>query len=293
MTHCHQPKTFNGQFFLAIILNLLFVISEIFYAIKANSTTLLADAGHNFGDIAGLLVAWGANYLLALPASTRYSYGFKKASILASLTNALLLTATASLIAIEAIHKLCHPTPVKENIVIYVALIGMLINGGTALLFMHGAHEDLNIKAAFVHLAADAIIAAGVVFTGIAIVYSKQLWLDPLVSLVIVVIILYNTSSILRDAVNLSLDAIPYHIDHEKVQAYLLSLPGITAIHDLHIWALSTKEIALTAHLLGPETNFTDTAFIAIKKQLQQQFKISHVTLQIEQATITETCQNC
>lgn len=296
MHHCHHHinyQSFNSRFLIAIVINVLFVICEILYAKIANSTILLADAGHNFGDIVGLLISWIANYLLTLPSKKRYSYGFKKASVFASLANALLLTATSVLISLEAINKFHNASVINEQMVINVALLGILINGSTALLFKQGAQYDLNLKSAFVHLSSDAFIAGGVVISNLLILYTKQVWLDPLISLIIVMIILYSTIKLLINSVNLLIDAIPYHIDFEGVQNYLNNLPGVSSIHDLHIWALSTQEVALTSHLIMPHQKLTDADLINIKSHLQHEFNINHVTLQIEQGDGEHMCQSC
>lgn len=280
--HSHTPESFNKAFSIAITLNLLFIFGQIFYAFLANSMSLMADAIHNFGDVFGLVLAWGANWLLTRPARKRFSYGFKKTTVLAALTNALLLVATSALIIFESIHKLLHLTEINEVIVIIVAAIGILINGGTALLFMKGAHDDLNIKSAFFHLLADALISIGVVIAAIIIYYTHWLWLDPIVGLLIVCIILFGTWGLLRDSVRLMLDAIPRHIDHEGIRAYFLSLPGVESLHDLHIWGLSTKEVALTAHLIMPESRLSDDDYKNINAVLKSQFKVDHVTIQTE-----------
>ncbi|HSW71454.1 MAG TPA: cation diffusion facilitator family transporter [Gammaproteobacteria bacterium] len=296
--HHHElPKqathSFNVAFAIAVILNFSFVVIEVFYAHTANSMALLADAVHNFGDVFGLLLAWGANWLLRFPARKRYSYGYKRITILASLANALILVATSALIAYEAIYKLLHLTPVNEFIILVVALIGIFINGGTSLLFMRGIHEDLNIKGAFVHLAADALISAGVVFASALIWYTGQYWLDPAFSLIIVFIVLWSTWTLLRDSVVLLLDAIPHYIDHAGIKDYLSHLPGVEAIHDLHIWGLSTREIALTAHLIMPGKKLSDADFVQINTDLKKKFRIDHATLQIEAGSLEFPCEGC
>jgi cobalt-zinc-cadmium efflux system protein len=291
--HSHSPHSFNVAFALAIGLNLIFVIAEIIYALSANSMTLLADAVHNFGDVFGLLLAWGANWLLSFPARKRYSYGYKRITILASLANALILVATSAMIVFESVYKLFHLSPIHEQTVIIVALVGIFVNGGTSLLFMRGIHDDLNIKGAFIHLAADALLAAGVVVTGLLIWYTGELWLDPAVSLVLVFIILWNTWKLLRDSVSLLLDAMPHYIDHSGIKAYLSELRGVTAIHDLHIWGLSTREIALTAHLVMPELRLTDADFEKINAHLKEKFRIDHATLQVETGTTEFPCEGC
>jgi cobalt-zinc-cadmium efflux system protein len=282
--HAHHtpPQSFNLAFAIAISLNLGFTVLETTYAFLANSMGLLADAAHNFGDVFGLALAWGANFLLTLPARKRYSYGYKRTTILAAVANALILVATSAVIAFESVYKLFHVTTVNEHVIIVIALLGIAINGGTALLFMKGAHEDLNIKGAFLHLLYDALIAIGVVIGGIAIYYTGCMWIDPIIGLLIVITILWGTWDLLRDSVRLILDAIPHYIDHIGVNNYLKSLPGVTAIHDLHIWGLSTKEVALTAHLVIAESNLPSVNYQKINTILRDKFKINHVTIQIE-----------
>ncbi len=281
--HAHEPpQSFNAAFAIAVTLNLAFTIFQIVYAFLANSMSLLADAAHNFGDVFGLVLAWGASWLLTLPARKRYSYGFKRTTILAALVNAVILVATSALITFESVYKFFHLSEVNGSIVIIVAAIGIVINGGTALLFMKGAHDDLNIKGAFLHLMGDALISFGVVVTGILITLTGKMWLDPLAGLIIVTIILWGTWGLMRDSVRLILDAIPHHIDHHGVEHFLKTLPGVDAVHDLHIWGLSTKEIALTAHLIMPSSNLTDADYEKINLTLKKQFRIDHATIQVE-----------
>lgn len=279
--HSHAPKSFNLAFALAAGLNLAFTAIEAVYALLAHSMSLLADAGHNLGDVMGLLLAWGASYLLTKPATKRYSYGYKRTSILAAIINALLLVATCAIITYESIHKLFAPAPVNEWMVIIVALIGIAINGGTALLFMKG-QDDLNIKGAFLHLASDALVSLGVVIAGLVILKTGAYWIDPAVGIVIVVIIMAGTWGLLRHSVDLILDAVPKNINRKGVENYLQKVPGITAIHDLHIWGLSTNEVALTAHLIMPEGSLTDEQYAKINEDLHHDFKINHVTIQVE-----------
>lgn len=285
--HHHHPQSFTMAFALAVGLNLAFTIIEAIYALIANSMSLLADAGHNLADVLGLVFAWAAMWLLSKKATEKYSYGFKRTSILAALTNALILIATTIVIAIESIHKLLEPSIINEKIIIIVALIGIFINGGTAILFSKG-HDDLNIKAAFLHLAYDALISLGVVITGVIIYYSHWLWLDPLVGLAIAVMILFGTWSILRQSVDLILDAVPQNIDRHAVEAYLLQHTNISAVHDLHIWGLSTQEIAMTAHLIVPNNDLNDHQMQQIHADLAKQFQIKHATLQTEQSAEAE-----
>ncbi len=291
--HDHMPTTqsLNKAFAWSVILNLGFTLAEIIYALLANSMSLLADAGHNFSDVIGLLFAWGATWLLTRPAQGRFSYGYKKTTILAALANALILILATGMIAYESIHRLMHPAIINEKLVIIVALIGIIINGGTALLFMRGRESDLNVKAAFLHLASDAFIALGVVFTGIIIYYVHWLWLDPVVGLAIVLAILIGTWGVLRDSINLIMDAVPMGLDHSAVEEYLSNIKGVTAIHDLHIWGLSTREVALTAHLVMPNDNLTDENYLQISRELKSRFKINHVTLQVEKGSLEHMCE--
>lgn len=290
--HHHPiPHSFNKSFGIAVLLNFGFTVFQATYAILANSMSLLADAAHNFGDVFGLVLAWGASWLLTLPARKRYSYGFKRTTIIAALSNALILVATSALIIYESLYKLWHLTQVNEQIVIVVALVGIVINSGTAMLFMKGAHDDLNIKGAFLHLMGDALISIGVVIAGILIYFTHQVWIDPLVGLFIVVIILMGTWGLLRDSTGLILDAIPRHIDQHGIEHYLEEIPGVKAVHDLHIWGLSTKEVALTVHLIMPERSLSDEDYIKINTELKKQFRIDHATIQVEKGSPEFPCQ--
>jgi cobalt-zinc-cadmium efflux system protein len=280
--HHHAPKSFNLAFALAVGLNFGFTIIEAIYAILANSMGLLADAGHNLGDVLGLLFAWGASWLLTLPATERYSYGYKRTSILAAIINALFLVATCAIIAYESIIKIMQPAPINEMMVIVVAAIGIVINGSTALLFMRGQKEDLNIKGAFLHLASDALISLGVVIAGFIVLKTGKFWIDPIVGILIVIAILISTWGLLRHSIDLILDAVPHGINRAGVTDYLMQVDGVTKIHDLHIWGLSTNEVALTAHLIVPRGNFTDALYAKINDDLLHTFKIHHVTIQVE-----------
>lgn len=288
--HHPVPTDFNLAFACAVSLNLLFTLFEGGYAIFAHSMSLLADAGHNLGDVLGLSLAWGANWLLTKAATERYSYGYKSTTIIASIINALLLVATSAIIAYESIGKLFHPAIVNEHVVIIVALVGIFINGGTALMFMRGHKEDLNIKGAYLHLAADALVSIGVVVAGIIILFTKWYWVDPVVGLLIVATIIAGTWGLLRHSLDLLLDAVPRHINQTGVATYLSSIPGVTAVHDLHIWGLSTKEVALTAHLVMPEQELHDADYSRIAEALKHDFKIGHVTLQVEKGSLEHNC---
>lgn len=289
--HHHTPSSFNAAFALAILLNLAFTAGEATYAFLGNSMSLLADAAHNFGDVFGLVLSWGASWLLTLPPKKRYSYGYKRTTILASLTNALILVTTSALIAYESIRKLIWvPVHVNESVVIIVALVGIFINCGSALLFRRGAKEDLNIHGAFLHLMLDGCIAVAVVITGILIFFTKKFWLDPVVGLLIVGIILWGTKGLLQNSIRLLLDAVPHHIDDGAIEHFLKNIPGVTAIHDFHVWGLSTKEIALTVHLIMPDTTLTDADYQKINLTLKEKFRVDHATIQIEKGCIEHAC---
>lgn len=289
--HHPTPQSFNLAFGTSVLLNLGFTIFQAIYALSAHSMSLLADATHNFGDVFGLVLAWGATWLLTLPSRKRYSYGFKRGTIIAALINALILVGTSTIITYQSIYKLFHVTPVNAEIVMVVALIGIVINGGTALLFRKGAHDDLNIKGAFMHLLADALISIGVVISGFLVMQTHAMWIDPLTGLLIVLIILWGTWGLLRDSVRLILDAIPHHIDFHGVEDYLRTLHGVKAVHDLHIWGLSTKQIALTAHLVMPSAKLSDEDYGMINATLKQKFRIDHVTLQVETGSVEFPCE--
>ncbi len=279
--HHEAPTTFTLAFALAIGLNLAFTIIEAIYALIAHSMSLLADPGHNLGDVVGLLLSWGAMWLLAKKATDKYSYGFKRTTILAALTNALLLIIAVVGIFYESVHKLIEPTMVNEKIVIVIALIGIFINGGTALLFMKG-QDDLNIKAAFMHLAYDALVSFGVVLTGIVIYFTHWHFLDPIVGILVALFILLGTWKLLRQSVDLILDAVPANINRDAIQEYLANIPYVRTVHDLHIWGLSTKETALTAHLVMPDNKINNELLAEIHHTLEHKFSIKHSTIQVE-----------
>jgi cobalt-zinc-cadmium efflux system protein len=291
--HSHHESSapqHHLAFLVATSFNFLFVIAEAVYALMANSMSLLADAGHNLSDVFGLALAWVANWLLTKPSTERYSYGYKKTTILASLSNALLLVFATGIIIYESVLRLLHPTHVTESIIMIVAGVGILINGGTALLFITKSKDDLNIKSAFLHLASDALLSLGVVITGAVVLYTHWLWLDPLVGILIAVAILVGTWGLMRDSVNLILAAVPRHIPQEKVHKYLSTIPGVTAVHDLHIWGLSTREVALTAHLIMPDKALSDEDFHEINDYLKHHFKINHATIQVERGHLENPC---
>ena len=280
--HAHGPANFGRAFAIGIGLNVAFVAIEFAYGVLANSMALVADAGHNLSDVLGLVVAWIASVLSKRPPSARYTYGLGASSILAALFNAVLLLLAVGAIALEAIQRLLHPEPVAEVTVMVVAAIGIVINGLTAWLFASGRKGDLNIRGAFLHMVADAAVSAGVVVAAFVILLTGWLWLDPLTSLVIVGVIVWGTWSLLRDSLAMSVSAVPGHIDPQAVRRYLESCAGVSAVHDLHIWPMSTTETALTAHLVVPGGHPGDEFLAIAATELRHRFGIGHATLQIE-----------
>lgn len=288
-SHAHDYKhdhaeagDFGRAFAIGIALNLIYVAAEAGYGLAAGSLALLADAGHNLGDALGLGLSWGAAVLSRRGPSGRFTYGLRSSSILAALANALILMAVTGGIAWEAIWRLGHPVAVTGGTVAVVAAIGIAVNGVTALLFASGRGHDLNLRSAFVHMAADALVTAGVVVAGVAIALTGLLWLDPAVSLAVSAVIVWGSWDLVRQALSLALDAVPQSVDAGAVRAHLLAVPGVTAIHDLHIWGMSTTETALTCHLVMPQGHPGDEALSQIARKLDEHFHIQHTTLQIE-----------
>jgi cobalt-zinc-cadmium efflux system protein len=288
--HDHDSKDYNRAFAFGVALNVGFVVVEAAYGIIAGSLALLADAGHNLSDVLGLLLAWGANYLVRRKPTVRRTYGWRKSSILAALLNAAILLVALGGIAWEAIRRLDAPVPVAGKTIIFVALVGVVVNTVTALLFLPGRKIDLNIRGAFLHMVADAGVSGGVAVAGVAILATGILWIDPVISLVISVIILFGTWRLFRDAFNMAMDAVPKNIDPEAVRSYLSDLPGVIGVHDMHIWAMSTTEIALTVHLIKPDPKDDDTLIEKASKELHDQFGIDHVTLQWERRLSENQC---
>jgi len=280
--HSHAPASFGRAFAIGISLNLAYVVAQVVFGIAAHSLALLADAGHNFGDVLGLGAAWGASYLATKTPTERYTYGMRKTSVLAALGNAVFLLVAVGAITWEAIRRLSEYQPVEGRTVMCVAAVGIVINAATALLFMSGRKGDLNIKGAFLHMAADAAVSAGVVVAGLIIILTGWHWLDPTVSLVINTVIVVGTWSLLRDSFNLSIDAVPEGMDVGDIKRHLAEQSGVTAVHDLHVWAMSTTETALTAHLVIPEASVDDAFLSGICEELHEKFKIGHSTIQIE-----------
>ncbi len=263
-------------------LNLGFVVAEIVFGLAANSLALLSDAGHNAGDVLGLVIAWIAVRLAKALPTKRRTYGLRRFSILAALANAVVLLVAVGAIVVEAAPRIGSPEPVASGTIIVVAAIGVAINTFSALLFLAGREHDLNVKAAFLHMAADAVISLGVVIVGVAIRRTGWNWLDPAVSILVALAIVWGTWGLLRESVNLALDAVPAGIEPEAVEQYLAGLPGVASVHDLHIWGMSTTEAALTAHLVMPSPPADDHFLHTIAHELHQRFRIHHTTIQIE-----------
>ena len=288
--HDHSPSDYNRAFAIGVALNVIYIVVEATYGFLAGSLALLADAGHNLSDVLGLLLAWGANYLVQRKPTQRHTYGWRKSTILAALTNAIILLVAMGGIAWEAVRRFSDPSPVAGKTVIIVAAIGVVINTATALLFLSGRKTDLNIRGAFLHMAADAGVSAGVVLAGVVILATGWPWIDPVVSLTITAIILVGTWGLLRDSFNLALDAVPAGIDPEAVKTYLSDLPGVTGVHDLHIWAMSTSETALTVHLLKPDARDDDALIEQASRELHDRFGIEHITIQWERRPELDHC---
>ena len=280
--HHHGPAAYDRAFAVGVALNLGFVGAEAFYGLTANSLALLADSGHNLSDVAGLLMAWAAVWLTKKRASRRRTYGFGRTTIMASLVNAVVLLLGVGGVAWEAILRLAHPQPVAGGTVMWVAAVGIVVNGATAAMFMAGRKGDLNIRGAFLHMAADAAVSFGVVVAALVMGRTGWLWLDPAVSLVIVVVIAVGTWGLFQESLDLALDAVPAHVDREAVEGFLSGLPGVTAVHDLHIWPLSTTSVALTAHLVRPDAGGDDPLLHRIGAELHEKFGIDHATIQLE-----------
>lgn len=277
-----SPADYGRAFAIGVLLNSAFVLIEAGFGILSGSMALVADAGHNLSDVLSLLIAWGAAYMGGLPASGRYTYGYKSSSILAALANAGLLLVALGAILFETIDRLIDPAPVEGGTMIAVAGVGIVVNGTTALLFASGRKSDINIRGAFLHMAGDTLVSVGVVLAGVLILTTGTMWIDPLTSLVIVFVIAWGTWGLLKDSVKMALHAVPDGIDEGAVRAYLEDLPGVAAVHDLHIWPMSTTETALTAHLVMPGGQPGDSFLHEVTHELEHDFHIGHVTVQVE-----------
>ncbi len=291
--HDHAPASFNRAFAIGIGLNLAFVAIEAFYGWRVNSLALLADAGHNLSDVAGLVLAWGGALAGRLRPDARHTYGWKRGSILAAFANALLLLVAIGALVWEAVGRLMSPDPqagAQGVSIMAVASVGIVINAATAWLFMRGRETDLNIRGAFVHMAADALVSAGVVVAGALTLWVGWAWLDPVVSLLIAGVILWSTWSLFRQSLHLLFDGVPDSVDLLAVRESLLALPGVTQVHDLHVWAMGTSQIAMTAHLITPQGHPDDAFYRAATDLLHERFEITHVTLQAVREPFMPLC---
>jgi cobalt-zinc-cadmium efflux system protein len=293
--HDHAPKDFSFAFAVGIALNLGFVCVEAFYGWRVDSLALLADAGHNLSDVAGLVLAWAGAWAIKLRPNPRHTYGWQRATILAAFANALLLLTVMGGLAWEALGRLFTPSavvnlPTQSETVMWVAGVGIAINAITALMFMQKGKSDLNVRGAFVHMTADALVSLGVVVAGALSLWSGWVWLDPVVSLLIAAVILLSTWDLFYKSLHLLFDGVPHDIDSEAVRAYLASLDGVADVHDLHIWAMSTSQVGLTAQLLVPNGQPDDAFFKAANAHLHDAFDIKHVTLQVTRAPVMEAC---
>ena len=286
--HSHHTEDFSRAFALGIVLNIAIVIVEAVFGFLSNSMALLADAGHNLSDVLSLVVAWAGAVMAKRSPSRRFTYGLKKASILAALVNALFLLVAVGAIAAEAIRRLFNPAPAEAQTMIWVATAAIAVNLLTALLFARGRERDINVRAAFQHMAADAAVSAAVVFAGIVILWTGQQWVDPVMSLAVAVVILWGSVGLMKESVGMSLMGVPAGIDLDEVDAALGSLDGVRSVHHLHIWPLSTTETALTAHLVQPEGS-SDALLAAARVMLHDRFGIEHCTLQIERNHLEDT----
>jgi cobalt-zinc-cadmium efflux system protein len=280
--HAHAPKDFGMAFAIGVVLNLGFVIVEFVYGLLANSIALVADSGHNLGDVLGLAMAWTAMILARRAPSQTLTYGLRRGTILAALMNAMLLLLTVGAIAVEGVRRLFEPSAVAGVTVMVVAAAGIVVNGVTAWLFASGRKGDINLRGAFLHMASDALVSLGVVIAGAMILATGWTWLDPLVSVVIAIIILWGTWGLLRDSLAMALDAVPGGIKLDEVRAFLERQPGVSGIHDLHIWPMSTTETALTCHCLLPGGHPGDEFLVRLAKELQERYGIGHATIQVE-----------
>ncbi len=287
--HHHGPARHDRAFAIAASVNLAFVIAEATAGVLANSVALVADAVHNLGDVASLLLGWGAAWLSRRPPTSRRTYGWGRSSILASLANAVILLISVGAIGLEAIGRFLSPEPIDTGIVMVVAALGILINGGTALLFMRGRENDLNIRAQFLHLAGDAAVSLGVVIAALIIGLTGLVWIDPLTSLIVATVIVVSTWGLLRQSVDLAMDAVPEQVRETEVHNWLVALPGVVEVHDLHIWGLSTTATALTAHLVLMDGQGEHRPHV-LAAELRDRFGIGHVTLQVERAGDAELC---
>jgi cobalt-zinc-cadmium efflux system protein len=294
--HHHATPDYNRAFAVGVALNIIFVVIELTFGVIADSLALITDAGHNLSDVMGLLLAWGASYLAGKQPSLRRTYGYSRATILASIFSGLLLLAAVVVISWEALQRFLEPAEPAGLTIMIVAAIGVAVNSITAWFFVSGKDHDLNIRGAYLHMAADALVSLGVVVSGFVIWKYGLEWFDPLSSLIIAAVIFWSTWGLLRDSLNLSIDAVPRGLDPEKVRAWLLQQHGVAGMHDLHNWPMSTTDTALTAHLLMPDPPTEDAYLHDLAKQLNERFGISHATFQLERGDHEHPCvqsENC
>lgn len=289
--HDHAPSSYGRAFAIGIALNLGFVVVEWVFGMWAGSLALIADAGHNLSDVLGLVLAWTAYALARRKPCGTFTYGLGRSSILAALFNAVLLLAAIGALGWEAVRRLAAPTPVATGIVMAVAAVGIVINGATALLFIRGRHSDLNLRGAFLHMALDALVSVGVVVTGFLVARTGLYWLDPAVSLAIGLLILAGTWGLLRDALRLILDGVPHGLDVAAVKGYLLEVPGVREVHDLHVWAMSTTETALSAHAVVDAEVPPDPLLAQLARDLHDRYGIAHTTIQLEHGDPAHPCR--
>jgi len=273
---------YNQAFGLGVALNIGFVLIESFYGWQAHSLALIADAGHNLSDVLGLVLAWASIWMSRLRPDDKHTYGWQRASIMAALINALVLLVAMGSMAWEAVDRFSHPLPVQGQVVMLVAAAGVLVNGVTAWLFMSGDHGDINIRGAFLHMAADALVSLGVVVAGAVYLWKGWLWVDPVISLVIAALVVLGTWSLLKQSLHLAFDGVPSSVKLPAVRAHLTGLPGVREVHDLHVWAIGSTEVALTAHLVMPAGHPGDEFIAEVAEALHDEFEITHATLQVE-----------
>ncbi len=288
--HAYSLQTFDRAMALGVSLNGAFVIAEIAGGMLAGSLSLVADAGHNAGDVIGLLLAWGASWLARRPPTPRYTWGLRRSTIYAAIANATLLLTACGVILWEACHRLWAPEPVAGTVVIVVAAIGVAINTLTAMLFMQGSKQDANLRGAYLHMAADAAVSTGVVLAGILIATTGLVWIDPVVSIAITLVIVASTWGLFRESIDLALDAVPKGIESESVRSLLAGIPGVVDVHELHIWNASTSEISLTVHLVVPNIELHEGVLLQSLQELRRHCGVAHTTIQIERSNTCCTC---
>lgn len=284
-------RSLDGAFLVGAALNVVFIGVEVAYGFASNSVALLADAGHNLGDVLGLLVAWGGSVLARRQPTPRFTYGLGSSSILAALFNAIVLLITVGGIAVEAVRRLYAPEPIAGLTVVIVAAVGIAVNGATALLFRRKSQRDINVRAAFLHMLGDAMVSVGVVLGGVGLALTGKLWIDSATSLLVAAFLVASTWRLLRQSIAMALQAVPPDIEPERVRDYLRSVAGVTQVHDLHIWPMSTTERALTCHLVIPEGHPGNAALAAVAQELHARFDIGHVTIQVEVGDPADLCK--